>query len=113
MYDTEISEMLANKLPCDSNAIKEAHRELKAKVVEFFRKAMIGHESDYENYHSRILDKIKSLRTEVEENNLDAFKENCEEVMSGIIQEIEESIDSGKIDSIEKLSKEFGVIEHK
>jgi len=33
--------------------------------------------------------------------------------MSGIIDEIEASIDSGRIDSIEKLTKEFNSIEGK
>lgn len=58
-----------------------------------------------------MLDKCKGIRVELEENNLTAFRESCDEVMGEIMEEIEASIDSGKIKSIEELSKEFGVIE--
>lgn len=74
---------------------------------------MIGTDTQFEAYKHRILDKTKSLKIEIQENNLFAFKENCEDVMSGIIEEIEKSIDNGKIDSIEKLTKEFNNVEEK
>lgn len=59
----------------------------------------------------RLLDKCKGIRVELEESNLTAFKENCDEVMGEIMAEIEASIDSGKIKSIEELSREFAIIE--
>lgn len=59
----------------------------------------------------RVLDKCRSIRIELEDSNLTAFRESCDEVMSEIMEEIESSIDSGKIKSLEELSKEFGIIE--
>lgn len=58
-----------------------------------------------------MLDKCKGIRVELEESNLTAFRESCDEVMGEIMEEIEASIDSGKIKSIEELSREFAVIE--
>lgn len=56
-------------------------------------------------------DNIRQIKNEIEEDNLFAFKESCDEVMSGIMDEIENSIDSGKIKDIESLSHEFKTIE--
>lgn len=59
----------------------------------------------------RLQDNIRQIKNEIEEDNLFAFKESCDEVMSGIMDEIENSIDSGKIKDIESLSHEFKTIE--
>jgi len=72
---------------------------------------MIGDE--FAPYKVRILDKLKQIKNEIEEDNLYAFKEQCEEVMSGILEEIEHSIEEGKISSIESLANEFKNIEVK
>lgn len=111
LQEDEFSNRLLNKLPCDSTLIKDLHKELKLKTILHFTSNVVG--GDIEKFKMRILDKCKSIRLEVEENNLQAYKDNCEEVMSGIIDEIEVSIASGRIDSIEKLSKEFSSIEGK
>jgi len=59
----------------------------------------------------RLQDNIRQIKNELEEDNLYAYKESCDELMSGIMDEIETSIDSGKIKDIENLSREFKSIE--
>lgn len=59
----------------------------------------------------RLQDNIRQIKIELEEDNLYAYKESCDELMSGIMDEIETSIDSGKIKDIENLSREFKSIE--
>jgi len=67
----------------------------------------------WDEYKLALLEKLRQIRTEIEEDNLYAFKSQCEEVMSGIMDEIENSIDQGKISSIESLAQEFRNIESK
>jgi len=64
-------------------------------------------------YKNRIMDKCRQIKSEIVEDNLFAFKENCDDVMSGIINDIETSIDNGKIKSIEELVNEINSVEHK
>jgi len=70
-------------------------------------------ELELNKYKNRIMDKCRQIKNEILEDNLFAFKENCEEVMSGIINDIETSIDNGKIRSIEELVNEINSVENK
>mmetsp|Transcript_32895 Transcript_32895/g.27842 ORF Transcript_32895/g.27842 Transcript_32895/m.27842 type:complete len:173 (+) Transcript_32895:1127-1645(+) len=96
-------------MPCDLVIILDLHKEYKLKATEFFKQKAIG--SDFAGSVRRILDKCKGIRVELEESNLTAFRESCDEVMGEIMEEIESSIDSGKIKSMEELGREFEVIE--
>jgi len=106
-----MNENLVNKLPVDYIYIKELHRTVKNNCIQYFKNNIIGDEFD--KYKVNLLDKIKSLYNEIIDDNYYAFKEQCEDVLSNLQEEIEKSIDNHKIDSIEQLMTEIKNIESK